>query len=266
MNKLLKRYQYCLFAILVALFSSCEEVIDLKLDQTSPKIVIEGIFTDLNVRHTLSISTTTNFDASNATVPVTGGKVAIKEENGPTINFTEQSPGIYLSTRYKGTPGKRYTVTVTVAGKTYVATSIMPLVVPIKSLDQVDLDFFGETRKFVQVNYKDPIGIPNFYYNRLFVNNLKRSSFYVESDRFNDGKEVKNTIFSDEPDLVTGDKIKVQLLTIDAQVYNYLFSISQITGNGGPPTTPGNPISNFNNGALGYFSASTLTTDSLIIK
>ena len=118
----------------------------------------------------------------------------------------------------------------------------------------------------MQANYNDPIGIENFYYNKLYVNDVKRGSLYIESDRFNDGKEVKNTIFISDPDLKTGDKVKVQLLTIDENVYKYLFSISQISGNGGPPTTPANPTSNFTNGALGYFSASTISTDSLTIK
>lgn len=262
----LKKYSFLLAFLIASVLLSCEKVIDLNLPTTAPKIVIEGIFTDLNVRHTISISTTVNFDASNTKKPVSGATVSLKEENGPTINFTEDSPGNYLSTRYKGIPGKKYTLTVTLNGQTYVATSIMPLAVPIKSLNQIELSFFGETKKFVQVNYQDPAGIPNYYYNRLFVNKLKRSSFYLESDRFNDGRLVQNTIFNDEPDLVAGDKVQVQLLTIDENVYKYLFSITQIDGNGGPPTAPANPTSNFNNGALGYFSASTLTTDSLTIK
>jgi hypothetical protein len=266
MHKFLKKYKL-ITLVFVLLFSSCEEVIDLNLDKTVPKIVIEGIFTDLDVRHSVSISYTTNFEAENKKVPVSGALVTLTEENGRTITFTEQgSAGTYFSSKYKGIPGKKYTMTVISNGKSYVATSVMPMPVPIKSLTQIELSFFGETRKLVQVNYNDPIGVTNFYYNRLFVNNLKRGSLYLESDRFNDGREVKNTIFIDEPDLEIGDKVKVQFLTIDANVYKYLFSITQISGNGGPPTTPANPTSNFNNGALGYFSASTLTVDSLTIK
>lgn len=266
MYNYLKKYSFLIVVVFSFCLYSCEKVIDLNLATTAPKIVIEGIFTDLNVRHSISISNTTDFDAPNVKKSVTGALVTLKEENGPTITFTEQGPGSYLSTRYKGVPGKKYTLTVTLNGQSYVATSIMPLPVPIKSLNQVELSFFGETRKFVQVNYDDPAGVANFYYNRLFVNKLKRSSFYLESDRFNDGRTVKNTIFNDEPDLITGDKVQVQMLTIDQNVYKYLFSITQINGNGGPPTAPANPTSNFNNGALGYFSASTLTTDSLVIK
>lgn len=254
-----------LILFLAILCSSCEKVIDLDLDNTESKIVIESIFTDINTRHGVSISRTVNFDESNTKVPVTGALVTLKEENGPTLAFTEPTPGTYTSTRYKGVPGKKYTLTVTVGGQTYSATSIMPIAVPIKSINQAELAFFNETRKIIQLTYKDPFGIPNYYYNRVFVNGVKRENFSVDSDRFNDGKEVKNNIFVDEPKLLKGDVVKVQFLTIDANVYRYLFSITQITGNGGPPTTPANPNSNFDNGALGFFSASSSTEESLVI-
>jgi hypothetical protein len=128
------------------------------------------------------------------------------------------------------------------------------------------LAFFGNKKKFVQVNYLDPAGVPNYYNSRVFVNGVKRDLFYVESDRFNDGKSVVNTIFTSTPDLEIGDKVKIDFESIDANVFRYLFAITQISGNGGPPTAPANPDSNFSNGALGYFNACTSRTDSLIIK
>lgn len=266
MKNFIQQISFFVIAGFAFLFSSCEKVIDLQLENTEPKLVIEAIFTDLDVRHIVSLSNTTNFDVTTKKVPVSGAVVTLTEENGPTITYTEQTPGNYISTRYKGIEGKKYTITVNANGKTYVATSVMPKRVPIKSLNQIELSAFGETRKIVQVNFDDPAGVANFYYNRVFINNLKNNRFYVDSDRFTDGREVKNNIFIDEPELVTGDKVKIQLLTIDEKVYKYLFSITQITGNGGPPTTPANPESNFNNGALGFFSASTLSVDSLVIK
>ncbi len=262
-----KNYTLQIILVFILLFSSCEKVINLNLDQTAPKIVIEGILTDLNVNHLVSLSYTKNFENNNKRVPVSGALVVLKEESGATIFFIEQGKsGNYFSSKFKGIPGKKYTITVTFNGNNYTAISIMPFPVQLKLLNQIELAFFGETKKLIQTNYNDPIGIENFYYNKVYVNGLKRGSLYIESDRFNDGKEVKNTIFISDPDLKKGDKVQIQFLTIDENVYKYLFSISQISGNGGPPTTPANPTSNFSNGAIGYFSASTITTDSLTIK
>lgn len=266
MKNILRKLFISFIVLATLMFSSCEKVLDLKLDNTAPKIVIEAILTDLDVRQIVSISNTKNFDSDNTVVPVKGAIVTITEENGPVIVFPETSPGTYMSAKYKGKPGKKYTITVISNGTTYTATSVMPQPVPIKSLNQIELTAFGDTRKLVQVNYNDPAGVTNYYFNRVFVNDLKRDRFYLESDRFNDGREVKNTVFFEDPDLVAGDRVKIQMLTIDEQVYKYLFSITQISGNGGPPTTPANPASNFSNGAIGFFTASTFTVDSLVIK
>lgn len=255
------------FAIIVAsLFSGCEKVIDLTLENTTPKIVIEGTINDVNQSQIVYISQTIDFQETTKKVPLTGATVVVQEQGGVTLNFVENKPGIYVSPIYKGVPGKKYTIRVTSSNQTYTASSIMPLPVEIESLSQTELTFFGTKKKFVVVNYNDPAGVPNFYNTRIAVNGIKRSSYYIESDRFTDGKPVKNNIFTDEPDLVTGDTVKVELQGIDENVYRYLFSITQITGNGGPPTAPANPDSNFNNGALGYFSACTSRKDQIIIK
>ena len=248
------------------IFSGCEKVIDLKLENTTPNIVIEASITDANKSQVVWLSQTINFEASTKKIPLTGAKVEVKEEGGTTLNFVERQPGVYTSIIYKGIPGKKYTTTITANGKNYTAVSVMPYPVEIESLSQTELTFFGTKRKFIVVNYNDPQGIPNFYNIRISVNGLKRNSYYVESDRFNDGKPVKNNIFTEEPDLVTGDTVSVEFQCIDENVYRYLFSITQITGNGGPPTSPANPDSNFNNGALGYFNACTSRKAQIIIK
>ncbi len=264
--KINSKYFLCLTIILASLFSGCEKVIDLTLQNASPAIVIEAIINDVNQSQTVLITQTIGFQESTKTVPVTGATVVVKEQGGVTLNFTENKPGVYISPIYKGVPGKKYTITVSSGNQIYTASSIMPLPVEIASLTQTELTFFGTKKKFVVVNYNDPAGVPNFYNTRIAVNGIKRSSYYIESDRFNDGKPVKNNIFNDEPDLVAGDMVKVELQGIDENVYRYLFSITQITGNGGPPTAPANPDSNFNNGALGYFSACTSRIDQIIIK
>lgn len=262
------KLNHTLYTALVAftLFSSCEKVIDLELKDTTSKIVIEGSITDVYEPQLVVVTQTINFQESTKKVPVTGATVVVKEEGGQTLTFLEKKPGMYVSSIFKGIPGKKYTITVSSNSQNYTASSIMPLPVEIESLSQTELTFFGTKKKFVVVNYNDPVGVPNYYNTRIAVNGIKRSSFYVESDRFNDGKPVKNNIFTDEPDLVTGDTVKVELQGIDEKVYRYLFSITQITGNGGPPTAPANPDSNFSNGALGYFSALTSRTDQIIIK
>jgi len=255
-------------SIVTLILSSCQKVIDLNLDQTSPKLVIEATITNNFIQHSVSLSETVSFDASTRKMPVSGAVVVLNDENGSVIRFTEQgqNPGQYRSPYFRGIPGRKYTLNVTVNGKTYTASSVMPSPVPIESLNLVNMSFFGEIRKMIEVNYMDPAGEANYYYSRIWVNDIRRDQFFVDSDRFTNGREVKNTLFIDEPYLKNGDEVSVQMFTIDEHVYRYLYSITQITGNGGPPTVPTNPVSNFNHGALGYFSASTVSQMRITIK
>jgi hypothetical protein len=54
---------------------------------------------------------------------------------------------------------------------------------------------------------------------------------------------------------------------IDRNIYNYFFSLLQVSaGNGGFQTaSPDNPVTNITGGALGYFSAHTINLEKLIV-
>ncbi|MCY1534475.1 hypothetical protein D9M68_698490 [compost metagenome] len=247
---------------------SCQKVIDLSLNDMPPKLVIESYLSNISGQQIVSLSRTLNFDSPTAKEPVSGAVIILTDENNAQVRYTEdaQSPGIYRSVRYRGTPGRTYTLSVMVNGQSYQATSTMPLPVDLQTVNQAEMSFLGERRKVLEISYKDPIGVSNYYNCRVFINGKKRDQLFVDSDRFTDGRDVKNTLYLGEPYLKTGDVVRIQLLTIDERVYRYLFSFTQISGNGGPPTAPANPVSNFSNGALGYFSASTLSEQTVNIQ
>ncbi len=251
--------------ILAFLISSCEDIIEVNLNQSNPNIVIEANLTNKLEVQVIKISQTKAFTDDNSFLPVKNAIVTIKDQNGLLYLFSESSNGNYISVPFKGEPGIKYTVQVKANNQTYSAQSIMPKPVNLDSLSVIELTFFNNTRKYVQVNFHDTPNISNQYNYVISVNNEIRNAYYVDSDRFNDGKNVTNTIFSADPELKKGDKISIDFQCIDMNIYRYFYAISQISGNGGPPTAPSNPDSNFNNGALGYFSAHTSQKVSEII-
>lgn len=260
----------CLFFLLLGaltLFNSCEDIIDINLNEANSNVVIEANVID-NGLQTVKLTKTKPFNDDNAPVSINGADVSVTEEGGNTYTFREQAnlSGNYFSNQFVGKPGKKYTIKVKVDGKTFTASSIMPQLVNLDSLTVTELSFFNNTQKFVQVNYNDPKGIKNFYNYVLLVNNKIRNAYYVDEDRFNDGNLVNNTIFNGDPKLEKGDRVEVDFQCIDEKIYRYYFAISQIQGNGGPPTSPANPDSNFDNGALGYFSAHTSKKLSITIE
>ncbi len=256
----------CTLLTISFLLNSCEDVIDVNLNSTDPRIVIEANVVN-NINHQLvKISQTKNFDDNNSIVPYANAQVLVKEENGKTYSYKENSPGNYESDFFIGKPGRKYTIEVTANGKVYTAISTMPQPVLLDSLTATEITFFNNKRKYVQVNFADPKNIPNQYNYVVNVNDTVRNAYYVDSDRFNDGKNVVNTVFTADPELKTGDRVTLDFQCIDQHIYRYFFAISQISGNGGPPTAPANPDSNFNNGALGYFSAHTSQMKTVVIK
>ncbi|WP_228098686.1 DUF4249 domain-containing protein [Pedobacter sp. MC2016-24] len=256
---------YTLLAFMVLLASGCEKVIDLKLDNADAALVIEGGVTDQNEAQIVKISRTYSFTEPNKFNGVTGAKITLTRPNGVVMNYTEVSPGKYQTSRFRGIPGTKYILDVNVDGKSYSATSIMPLKVALDSISFKQFDFFGKSNTYAAVNYIDPPGIQNQYRMTLTYKG-KVEADMAEEDRFNDGNNVANVIFYKLNDLITGDSVLVDFQCIDRNVFKYFYSLGQNSGEGGPPVAPANPPSNFSNGALGIFSAYTTEKKTAVIR
>jgi hypothetical protein len=251
--------------LVVMLFSSCEKVIDLELENAAPLVVIEGGVSDQNENQIVRVSKTYSFTEPNKFNGVSGAKVVLTRGNGSVLNYTEVSPGIYQTVKFRGVQGSKYTLDVTVDGKTYNASSIMPAKVMLDSLTFKQFNFFSTVNTYIAVNYNDPVAIQNQYRYILKVKG-KIEQDMVNEDRFNDGNKVSDVIFFELDDLVSGDSLDVEFQCVDRNVYRYFYSLGQNSGRGGPPVSPANPVSNFSNGALGIFNAYTSSKRTAVIK
>ncbi len=252
--KLFKITYLFTFAVLM-LFTSCEKVITLDLKNAEPALVIEGYLSDQNEIQTVKISKTYPFTEANKLNGVSGAQVVLTTENS-NVTFPETStPGIYQSMPFAGTPGIKYTLEITFEGKTYTANSTIPPKVPIDLLGIKKLSLFEGEKTYPLITYQDPPGIQNQYRYLLKVKNKDITFDSVDEDRFNDGNKVENVLFYALDDLTDGDEVEIEFQSLDRNVFKYFFAIKQIDGEGGPPVAPANPVSNFNNGALGIFSA-----------
>lgn len=261
------RFKYSLLvaAITLLLFSGCEKVIDLKLKNASPQIVIEGNVTNQLAIHTVKISQSVPFTDSNIFPSVSGAIVTINDDHGNVYNLTETSPGTYSTPKFTGRSTYKYTLTVIVNGQTYTASSVMPPFVRVDNLSYKD-SFFSKDKKIMTVHYQDPPGVANQYHYVLFIDNVQiKNTILVNNDNFTNGRYVDDDLFQNDNDILVGQTVTVEAQCIDNNIYTYLFSLrEQLTG--GPAPTPSNPPSNLSNNALGYFSAHTLQRLSTVIK
>jgi hypothetical protein len=255
---------FTLFTCII-IFSGCEKVIDLKLDNSEPLLVIEGSVSNQLEYQIVRISKTIPFGEKNRFNPVSGAKVTLSSSDGKGLSYTEVSPGIYQGDPFRGISGVKYTLNVLADGKTYTASSIVPQPVKLDSLTLKQFSFFGDTNTFIAANYTDPPSVQNQYRYIVKVKS-KVEHEAVTEDRFNDGNSVVEVIFYELDDLKKGDRVDVEMQCIDRKVFKYFFALNQIGGSDGPPVAPANPVSNFSNGALGIFNAHTSTKRSLVIK
>lgn len=270
---MLKQIKY--ITILLAGFmvlSACEKVIDVKLDNADGQLVIEGTITDQLGQQVIKISKSVPYTENNTYPPVTGAIVTVTDNNAHSWSFSETAPGTYTFPSLKGEPGRIYTLKATVNDVIYTATSTMPAAVEIDFLDVKVFNFGDDDQKQAQVHYKDPAGIANQYRFVMKVNGIQSKQVYAENDRLTDGNDVPSVLFftgnnDDQDQLKTGDVVDIEMQCIDKNIFLYWYTLSQQSQNGpSGGATPGNPPSNINNKALGYFSAHTVNKKQMTVK
>lgn len=256
--------------LLVALLTgyACKKVIHVNLDNAAPQIVIEGEITDQPETRTIRITRTVNFAASNTFPPVTGATVQITDSTtGQVAILDETDSGTYTTTAIKGVPTHTYQLLVIAEGKQYTASSTMPRPVPLDSVTFAEnTDFNNKKDINVVVNFQDPAGLGNYYQFTEYLNGKLVPNIFVFEDRLSDGKYIEEPLFNDSTYLQRNDTMTLSMYCIDKNIYNYFFTLIQVTGNNSfQSATPANPNTNISNGALGYFSAHTVTKESLLV-
>lgn len=243
--------------------SSCEEVVDIDLNESEPRLVVEAsiIWKKDSIGNTqiINLTTTTPFFDS-VSSPAENAMVEVSASSGEIFKFNEVYPGIYLTSDFLPELNKEYILTIQYDNEIYTATERMMPVVDIEEVEQtINGGFSGEDIE-LKAFYTDPVEINNFYLFKFFFEDV---SIQIYDDEFTDGNRTF-AYFSNE-DLKIGDQVDFEIQGISERFYEYLFILSSQAGenNGGPfqtqPTTVrGNLINETNSGnfAFGYFRLS----------
>src|SRR5688572_7546758 len=110
----MKRLKILLTVLSLVMCGSCEKVIDIDLNQSSPAVVIEGDITNETGPYTIRITQSINFDDRNEFPPVSDAVVTVSDSEGNRELLTEVSPGVYETETTEGIPGRTYTLEVVV--------------------------------------------------------------------------------------------------------------------------------------------------------
>ncbi len=267
----MKQIQIILLVLVFAFISSCQKVIHVNLNAAAPQFVIEANIEDSIPNYQVVITKTVSFEQDNVFPAVSGALVLITDSNNNhTDTLKEISTGIYQVTVSKlPSPGITYQLYINAGGSVFTATSIMPQKVYLDSISVQKSPFRGNLQ-FVPV-YQDPIAKGNSYHFIEYVNGVAGDGIYVRNDNLVNGQVATQPLggggvksgSGPNGSIASGDLVQISLECIDANVYEYYFTLSQVTNQNS--ATPSNPKTNINGGALGYFSAHTSSTKSIIV-
>jgi len=256
----MKCSNFVYLAILLFCCSSCEKVIAVRLDSSSPQIVIEGEITAAKGPYVVNVSESKNFEEDNSFPGRDDAVVSVKDlTSGFTETLKNTGSGKYQTAVLQGTGGHSYQLTVVLSGKTYTAISAMPQ--KIIRLDMLYAAAFSidDDEIFMVPVFSDPPGKGNYYRLRQWLNGTLIKGSYVRSDEASDGRVFDGQLYystdaaDGNPLIKNGDVMTVELQCVDKGVYDYFRTLGTTIAQ--DATTPSNPLSNISGGAIGVFNA-----------
>lgn len=253
----MKRYIKGFLALLFTsfIFSSCEDIIDVNLNDAAPRVVIEADLDNLDRTQVIYVSRTVPFNDNRRNEIIKDAFVAvmnINEGHYNTFIYSGEYDG-YIDPTFKLERNTDYALVVEVDGKQYQAWESMPHNVEVDSLGRVKETIFGDDYYFATFKFQDPADVNNYYKYNVSVDGAPMKFYSVFNDKFNDGLYVTHQIGSVDNDITLGSMVVVKRQMISYAVYKYWNEVQSVNPGS---AAPANPTSNISNGALGYFSVS----------
>lgn len=253
---------------LLVIASSCQKVIDLEVDDTDPKLVIEANYDAIQEEVKVKISKSINVFSIGKFPEVVGADVEITDKNGVTNTLLDQGDGSYLLENYVPTYNSEYSMKVIVEGTTYTAKDSL---VPIVSLDSLHTEFQEQSFIFdegytLSLHFQDPVG-SNYYrvlqtVNGEYLDEAGDRLLFDDGSTDNEYRDV--SIFPEvfEPQ----DTIEIQLISYSNKTYTYYQEFFDAVSGSEYSTAPANPSSTWSPSCLGNFAAYGYDSDTLVVE
>ena len=268
--------------IIIGLISllSCQEEVQLDLGNVSKKPVIEAVWTNEVTENYVKISYTRDYFDTLANELVENASVSIIDNaSGTLVDFMFEDELGYYTPLHGQTaiPGHSYTLKVIVDENEYTSEGLTQEPPILDSITYVfeEESFFSDEGYYLTVYGKIPFEEGNFYRLLLTKNDTLlngRDDYFLFDDTFgtnvlDNGFKLNGFAFEEN------DKVKLQLIRLNENAYDYLNQfVSLLFNDGGlfsPP--PENPESNIQaiNGedqVLGYFMTGSIISKTIKIE
>ena len=243
--------------LLLAGLSSCEDVVDVKLDEGQTLLAVDGWITDQPGPYTIDLSTTAPYFNNQRAPRARGAEVTITDNEGNRETLQEIEPGKYLTQTLRGKIGNSYTLNIKWNGEEYTAQTQINRV---PAIDSLGIRFrkegsFTDEGYYVYYFGPEPAGVGDNYRFKIYKNDTllsKPANLIVAEDKLVDGNYIGNVQMNFEP-FKAGDKVRVENWAITEDMYAFYTELQQQIFNGGLFANPPNNVRTnvFNKNATG---------------
>ncbi len=252
--------------LISGLFQSCEEVIDVDLNEADPKLSIDAVI-DLDQLAQVQLSYTSSYFSDTEPEYETNATVLLSDSEGNTETLAHQGKGKYTGSTIKGKIGNTYELKVTVGNQTFTGESRFMTPTQVLKLEYKKFDGFGgnedEQEYTLIITLKNNPKEENYYLVKYYIDDAEKEesySIWTHEQYANEEAVVFEPFFSFTED----QKITIEAFSIDEGTYDYYNQLSDIIDQrGGGGSTPFNPKSNMGKDVLGYFRAWSFDTKSI---
>ena len=238
-------------------------IVDIDLNESNPQVVIEANYSAEDSVVRVQLSFTSSYFNNDPSMKIDGATVTITDELGSVQGVPNTVDGSYVLENYVPIINSSYQLDVTYNGEIYNAHCYLNDAVPLEAISYVH--YPDEFKYDVFYGCNDPSGTNDYYRAVVKLGGESQGSKINFSDEFNDGNFLEHTL-SIYGTLSIGDTVKVELRTIDENVYEYFGEIFNLQYSDGSAAVPANPKNNWSNGALGYFSAYSSSRELVVIQ
>lgn len=261
--------------IILLICSSCyQDIVDLDISNIDRQIVIVGKIVEGNTSNYISINRVGSLSDADDFPPVIEAEVILSDDLGNTEQLYEDTPGRYKTNSIMGEAGRTYTLQINVDANEYHALSQMPEPIEPDSIFVYKTSQYHNSH-YLSFSFADKEQKRDYLMIRIYIND-NSNEIYFYNDEYSNGNYI--TLDGDNfySKFYPGDMVKVVVATLDEDTYRYytlLFNEDELADEDDEDdfsdliaSPEFNPVNNFTNNALGYFSAQVIRTYYLSIQ
>jgi hypothetical protein len=270
------KQKFILLVVILFGFFSCEDVIDVDVPTSEPRLVIDASINwfkgTTGNDQVIKLTLTAPYFNTNVP-PANNAQVSVSDENGNVFQFEEDgNTGLYYNNDFIVEINGIYNLTIIYENETYIGTETLLAVPEIEFVEQnLEGGITGEDTE-IKAYFMDPANEENYYFFEFIPSTPVIPTLDTFKDEFVNGNQIFG--FYVEEDLNPGDEVIIRNHGVSKRFYEFMYILLQQTGVGGgpfetqPATVRGNcvNITNQDNYPLGYFRLSEVSEVNYLIE